>query len=123
VNAEPLIAVVDDDSGMRSSLDGLVRSLGYRVSAFSCAEDLLASLALKEARCVISDVEMPGGMDGISLAKCLVDANGRRPVILISAFVNEKVEADAAAAGAFALLKKPFVGEALIESIERALAG
>ena len=122
MNEEQLIAVVDDDSGMRSSLDGLVRSLGYRVSAFSSAEDLLASSALGEARCIISDIEMPGGMDGISLARRLVNANRLRPVILISAFVNDKVEADAAGAGALVLLKKPFVGEALIDYIAKALA-
>ncbi|WP_426122868.1 response regulator [Pararhizobium sp. PWRC1-1] len=120
--SEPLIAVVDDDFGMRMSLDGLVRSLGYRTAIFSAAEGLLASDHAATAACIISDIEMPGGIDGIELASKLLELWPNRPVILISAFVNDKVRAAAEEVGAFIILKKPFVGETLIDAIECALS-
>ncbi|ULJ75784.1 response regulator [Rhizobium gallicum] len=119
--SEPLIAIVDDDDGMRASLDALVRSLGYRTTTFDAAERLLGSEHIGEAGCVISDIEMPGGMDGIALTMKLLATAPARPVILVSAYVTDRIRTAAMAAGAFAVLKKPFVGETLIEAIESAL--
>jgi FixJ family two-component response regulator len=115
----PLISVVDDDAGMRSSLDGLVRSLGYRVQTFGSAEDFLGSDARTACDCVISDVQIEGGMSGIQLAKEVTPSG--TPVILISAFADEAVQAKAAAVGAYCLLKKPFDCEKLIGCIDSAL--
>jgi FixJ family two-component response regulator len=119
--SEPLIAIVDDDDGVRASLDALVRSLGYRTATFETAEHLLRSAEIGEAGCVISDIEMPGGMNGITLAAELLTCCPHRPVILVSAYITARIREDAFRAGAFAVIKKPFVGETLIEAIESAL--
>lgn len=118
---QPLIAIVDDDDGMRKALDALARSLGYRTATFDAAEPLLKWPGIGEAGCVISDIEMPGGMDGIELTVQFRKRYPDLPIILVSAYVTDRICADALAAGAFAVLKKPFVGEALIEAIETAL--
>jgi FixJ family two-component response regulator len=118
---EPLVAVVDDDDGMRTSLDALVRSLGYRTATFSNAEGLLASEHALAAACIISDIEMPNGMNGISLAAKIAAEDPGKPIILISAFVDDGVREAGIGAGAIAVLKKPFVGEALINIIDGAL--
>lgn len=68
---QSLISIIDDDEGVRVSLDGLVRSLGYRVALFKCAEDFLNETESADSGCVISDIEMPGGMSGISLIDLL----------------------------------------------------
>lgn len=115
----PLISVVDDDEGVRTSLDGLVRSLGYRVETFGSAEDFLGSNARTACDCVISDVQIEGGMSGIQLAREITPSG--TPVILISAFADEAVQIKAAAAGAYCLLKKPFNCEKLIDCIDGAL--
>lgn len=120
MNDTPLIAVVDDDAGMRQSLDGLVRSLGYRAALFTSAEAFLAAPEADATRCVISDLQMPGGMDGIQLAR-RVGAPLRGRVILISAFLNDKVRNEASDAGVHCFLRKPFDGETLIGCIESIL--
>jgi FixJ family two-component response regulator len=116
----PLIAIIDDDEGVRRSLDGLVRSLGYRAATFGSAEDFLGSAQARESQCVISDIHMPG-MDGIALTRSLVGSD-KTNVILISAFLDEDISIQARDAGAFCFLRKPFSGDALIGCIERALA-
>jgi len=120
VNDTPLIAVVDDDAGMRQSLDGLVRSLGYRAALFSSAEAFLAAPEAASSRCVISDFQMPGGMDGIELARSVGNSLQGR-VILMSAFLNDKVRGQASDAGVRCFLRKPFDGDTLINCIESIL--
>jgi len=83
---EPLISIVDDDAGIRSSLDGLIRSMGYRVALFESAEKFLASAAARDSGCVVSDVQMPGGMTGLELLSQVRSTGSGVPVILISAF-------------------------------------
>ncbi|MBP0495167.1 response regulator [Roseomonas sp. SG15] len=117
----PLISVVDDDEGVRRSLDGLVRSLGYRVAAFACAEDFLASPDRHRCACIISDVQMPG-MSGIEMTAALGEAGSRVPVILISALPDRDTRAQADAAGAYDLFRKPFDGDALVDCLDHALA-
>ncbi|MBP0495176.1 response regulator transcription factor [Pararoseomonas indoligenes] len=117
----PLIAVVDDDEGMRRSLDGLVRSLGYRVATFSSAEAFLSSAERDGSACVISDVQMPG-MSGVELTEAISASGACTPVILISAFLDDRVTAQARAAGVRCFLRKPFDGDRLISCLDSALA-
>lgn len=119
----PLVSVVDDDEGVRQALDALIRSVGYRVATFASAEGFLDSSCATTSCCVIADVQMPGGMSGIELIGALGAVAEATPVILISAFVNDRVAAVASAAGARCCLKKPFDGEVIIASIKDAVSG
>ena len=112
------IAVIDDDPAICVSIECLLRSLGYRVATFPSAEAFLGSEAIRDYVCVISDVQMEGGMSGIELAGRLKATGGMPPIILISAFADAKVQADAKQAGARCLLKKPFDGGSLIACLD-----
>ncbi len=119
---QPLISIVDDDPGIRSSLDGLMRSLGYRVALFDSAEDFLASHDAKDSECIVSDVQMPGGMTGIELLSEVREGGSDVPVILISAFTATDSREEAVRAGAYCTLTKPFDGDDLVHCVERALS-
>ncbi len=56
----PLVAIIEDDDTLRSAIGGLLRSWGYRTAEHGSAEDFLASTAMHEADCVITDIQMPG---------------------------------------------------------------
>lgn len=120
--AQPLISIVDDDAGVRASLDGLMRSMGYRVALFESAEQFLSADIAAESACVVSDVQMPGGMTGIALLRTLREASRDVPVILMSAFTDRTTREAAVQAGACDTLAKPFDGDDLIRCVERALA-
>ena len=121
VNPAPLIAVIDDDHAVCVSLDGLMRSYGYRIEMFGSAEAFLASDALETAACVVSDVQIEGGMSGIELARRLKEIASAPPIFLISAFADEDVQKQAKDAGARLLFKKPFDCCQLVEGIEAAM--
>ncbi len=120
MTARSLISVVDDDEGVRSSLDGLFRSIGHPVATFGSAEAFLASGAIADSACVVSDVRMPGGMSGLRLAKEIRRAG--TPVILISGFVDDRLEREADDEGVLRVLSKPFDPEDLVTIVEEALS-
>src|SRR5262245_52917786 len=95
----PMISIVDDDQAVRDATQGLVRSLGYRVSTFSSAEEFLRSKHVHDTSCLITDLHMPG-LSGIELQAQLIASGHRMPVIFITAFPEDKVRARALDAGA-----------------------
>lgn len=70
---------------------------------------------------LVSDVRMPG-LGGLELQKRLIACGRRIPVIFVTAFPDEKVQARAAELGAVRVLTKPFDGETLVSSLEKALS-
>lgn len=116
----PLIAIVEDDEVLRTAIDQLLRSCGYCTSGHGCAEDFLASGAIAAARCVITDIQMPG-MDGVDL-KHRIDAMAPgTPVILVTARAEDHVLKRARASNPWGLLNKPFEPDALVECVASAL--
>jgi FixJ family two-component response regulator len=121
LSRDQLISVIDDDQSVVLAVVGLVRSLGYQASGHASAEEFLASGEIHSARCVITDIQMPG-MSGIALKNHLSSSNVMTPVIMITARTEAVLLAKAQASGAFCLLGKPFEPNALINCLEDALA-
>ncbi len=115
----PLVAIIDDDEDVRMSLETLLASHGYRTMLFSDADSFLASEVRGDANCIITDVQMPG-KSGIELARIVREGAGQ-PVILITAFPANGIDAQARAAGVRALYRKPFDPDALIEEVRLAV--
>jgi FixJ family two-component response regulator len=97
-----------------------VRSLGYGTAAFDSAEAFLKSERVKDADCLITDVQMPG-MTGIELQDRLIAQGHCLPIIFITAFPEMRARAQALAAGAIGFLAKPFDDKGLIECLDEAL--
>ena len=116
----PTVAVVDDDEAVRAALSNLLASLDLGVATFASAEEFLASPACRESACLITDVQMPG-MSGLDLQRHLASEGNRIPVILITAFPQDRLRQQAEAEGAFGFFAKPFDGRLMIDCIERAL--
>ena len=118
--ASPLISIVDDDEPLRSSLENLIRSVGFRVQGFSSAEAFLRSNQVQTTDCLILDVRMPG-MSGPRLQRDLRSESADLPIIFITADQNPDVRAQVLEAGAVAFLYKPFYEEDLLGAINAAL--
>jgi FixJ family two-component response regulator len=116
----PLVAIIDDDEALRSSLVDLMHSTGYRVEPFASAETFLASPNLLDFEGVIADVHLPG-MSGLNLVRKLREQGDMTPVILITALTHRRLDDEATLAGAQCLLRKPFEARALLDCVERSL--
>ena len=116
----PLISIVDDDPLARDGIRELVESLGYKTITFGSAEDFLQSSLLADTACVITDVQMPG-LSGLELQETLRSQGYRTPVVLITAFPNEKHRTRALDNGAAGFLSKPFDEGSLIKCLTAAI--
>jgi len=116
----PLISIVDDDALARDGTRELVESLGYRTTTFESAEDFLRSSTVADTACLITDLQMPG-LSGLELQEALRSQGCHTPVILITAFPNEKHRTRALDNGAVGFLSKPFDEASLIECLTAAI--
>ena len=117
----PLVAIVDDDEALCSSLVDLMRSVGYRAEPFSAAEALLTSPSRPFFDCVIADVRMPG-MSGLDLVRKLREEGASVPVIMITALPDRRLHDQATSVGAHCLLGKPIETQTLLDCVERSLS-
>lgn len=68
--AAPLLLVVEDDEAMRFQLIGVFENAEFRVLGAPNASEALALLrARDDIDALLTDVDMPGVMDGLALAK------------------------------------------------------
>jgi len=116
----PVIAVIDDDPGVRGSVDSLLRSVGLAGRGFAGGEALLSSGAQDELACIVTDLHMPG-MTGLELQDELVRRGWRQPVIVMTAYPTDIARNRALAAGACAFLTKPIDPDAFLEAVEAAV--
>jgi FixJ family two-component response regulator len=116
----PLIAVVDDDEGVRRALCRLVRTFRYDAVAFASGEDFLQSLQVRLPGCVVMDLHLPG-LNGLEVLAHLRNRNGAPPMIVMTGFDQTGTRVTCLAAGAVDYVTKPIEGHRLAEAISQAL--
>ncbi len=121
MNSASLISIVDDDESVRESLEGLLKSVGFRAVAFALATDFLDSRMLDATDCLILDVRMPG-MSGPELQRKLIASQHSIPIVFITAHGDEAVRARVLGDGAVDCLLKPFNEDALLNAVNAALS-
>ena len=115
-----MIAIVDDEELVRTSLQRLLKMAGYTVAAFTSAEEFLRSGSLQDVHCLIADIRMPG-MSGLDLQAELNAENYQIPIIFITAHGDEKMRIRAMRDGAVAFLAKPFDNTVLLDRVRACL--
>jgi FixJ family two-component response regulator len=115
----PLVAIVDDDESMRDTTKDLLESAGFSAVVFSGAAGLLKFARLKEVSCLISDMRMPK-MTGLELYQHLIASNRAIPTILMTAYPDERTQAQAIQAKVLCYLIKPFAAEDLLACVRAA---
>jgi FixJ family two-component response regulator len=113
-----LISIIDDDASVREAIRALVQSLGHKAVTFSSAGLFLQSEVMAKTTCLITDLQM-SGLNGLELQEELRSRGYRTPVIVITAYSDEKRRT--LAAGAAGFLSKPFDAESLIECLNTAI--
>jgi FixJ family two-component response regulator len=116
----PTVFVVDDDAGVRASIQGLLKSAKLRCASFGTAEEFLRSKSLDGPSCLVLDVSLPG-VNGLDLQRELADAGVRIPIIFITGHGDIPMSVKAMKSGAVEFLTKPFQDQDLLDAIRQAL--
>jgi PAS domain S-box-containing protein len=116
------ILLVEDNDALRISLQELLASWNYQVTAVANGEEALAHIAQKlPADVILSDVVMPR-LGGSGVLRALRRQNIHTPVILMSGHVLGEEREALAELGARACLQKPVPSEQLAAALADALA-
>src|SRR5436309_15332268 len=76
----PTVFVVDDDAGVRASIQGLLKSAKLRCASFGTAEEFLRNKPPGGPSCLVLDVSLPG-LNDLDLHRDLADAGIQIPLI------------------------------------------
>src|SRR4051812_17598848 len=116
-----LVYVVDDDEAVRESLSALLDTKGYTVRTFGLAREFLAAAPTLRSGVLIADIRMPE-MDGLELQRELTARAFHFPLIVITGNGDVPLAVRAMKADAIDFIEKPFATEAIIASIDAAMA-
>jgi FixJ family two-component response regulator len=120
-SAVPVIAIVDDDSGVRRALSRLLSSMLYEPVAFSSGEAFLASLTERRPGCVVMDLHLQG-LNGVEVLARLRGRGRAPPVIVMTGFDEMGTRERCLAAVAVDYITKPIESADLSAAISRALS-
>jgi FixJ family two-component response regulator len=116
----PTVFVVDDDAGVRASIQGLLKSARLRCASFGTAEEFLRSRPPDGPSCLVLDVTLPG-VNGLDFQRQLSDAGIQIPIIFITGHGDIPMTVKAMKSGAVEFLTKPFLDQDLLDAIHQAL--
>lgn len=115
-----IVYVVDDDDSVRYALDGLFRSAGLQVRAFSTPDEMLDRELPDVPSCLVLDVCLDG-LSGLDFQAQLTSMQSSLPIIFISGHGNIAMSVQAMKAGALDFLSKPLRDIDLLEAVNSAL--
>jgi len=116
----PVIMVVDDDSGVRNAMRSLLKSVGLECALYGSAQEFLAAYQPGQPGCLVLDIRMPG-MSGLELQQQLNLRGAVIPVIFMTGHGDIPMAVEAMQHGAFDFLQKPFRDQDLLDRIQRAI--
>jgi FixJ family two-component response regulator len=117
---EPTVFVVDDDEGVRKSLESLGKSGGLPVKAYAGGAEFLRACTPDHPGCLVLDVRL-GEASGVDLIGELRSKGFMLPIIVITAYGDVPTAARAFRGGAIDFLEKPVSPRKLIERIREAM--
>src|ERR1700761_3888086 len=98
----------------------LIRSLGLTARTFASADEYLRAGDVDRVACVLTDVQMPG-TSGLQLQQILAGEESAPPVIMMTAFPDQRIRTQAIEAGAICFIEKPVSEQGLLGCLEQVL--
>ena len=118
--AVPTVFIVDDDRGMRQSIQDLVESVGLRAESFATGGEFLKRKPTNNPSCLVLDVRLPQ-MSGLDFQRQLAETGMQIPIIFVTAHGDVPMSVRALKSGAVEFLTKPFRDQDLLDVIQQAL--
>jgi FixJ family two-component response regulator len=116
----PMVYVVDDDQGVRESVQWLLESVNLDVQAYDDAQSFMGGF--KDDRCgvILLDIRMPGA-SGLEVQEWLREQGVETPVVILTGHADVPAAVRAMKGGAMDFIEKPYNAQSLIETVQRAI--
>ena len=119
-----MLLIIDDDSGVRSSLSFMLKRAGYQVIAVTGPREAMEVVRSEAPSLILMDMNFTlstSGEEGLTLLKQVKVFRPDVPVILMTAWGSIQLAVQGMQAGAFDIITKPWNNAALLQRIETAL--
>ena len=116
-----MVAVIDDDLGIRDSLSTLFRSVGHWVETFETTQAYLSRETGADPDCIVLDIRMPG-RNGLDLQDYLAKRGDQTSIVILSGYADVRMSVRAMKAGATEFLVKPVRAQDLLDAVEFAIS-
>ena len=102
----PLVVVIEDDLASQKTLARVLRTGGYDAAIYTSADEFLSAPPPVTPIGLLLDVQLEG-MSGLDLQRHLKSEGSTLPVIIITAFDDDRSREQAERLGCVAYLRKP----------------
>lgn len=116
----PLVIVIDDDAGIRASLEDLFLTVGLEAVCYPTTAAFLETGLPERQSCLVLDVRLPQE-SGLDLQSRLVKLGAQLPIVFITGHADVPMTVRAMKLGAVNFLAKPFRDQELLEAVWEAL--
>jgi two-component system response regulator DctR len=118
--SQGILFVIDDDRKSRMAVAALALSMRIKCETFVSAEAFLDRYDSALTGCALVDFRL-GGMDGLELQNRLRAMGSALAVVLVSAYADVHLSAQAIESGAVAFIEKPYRSDDLADAVRMAL--
>jgi len=118
-SGKPLILVADDEPSILQYIEHVLQVANYRVITATTVEEAwkIVQQQQGEIELVLTDIVMPGSIDGQDLAKRIQQLDPALPVVFITGALSEAGDRAAIMVEKQLLLRKPFFPQQLIDFV------
>jgi len=115
------VLIVDDEPGIRDTLRGVLEDEGFNVDAVASGEACLTALQKKSYACILLDIWLGKGIDGLETLARLRETNVEAAVVMISGHGNIEAAVRSTKLGAFDFIEKPLSLEKTVVTVKNAV--
>ena len=118
------ILLVEDDFDVRDVTNFILRQMGFEVIEVGTGAEALKVIESDVAiDMLLSDIGLPGGMNGAELVQQALVSRPTLPALLVSAYDDDSLLQFGATNVNATVLRKPYLQEDLQREIEKTLTG
>src|SRR6185503_8329719 len=115
------ILIVDDEPGIRDSLKAVLEDEGFVVETVATGEECLRLAGQNEYACILLDIWLGKGIDGLETLKQLRANGNNSSVVMISGHGNIETAVRSTKLGAFDFIEKPLSLEKTLVTVKNAV--
>ena len=115
------VLIVDDERGIRETLSSVLGDEGFSVESVDSGEACLAAVEKSPFACILLDIWLGDGIDGLDTLKRLRENGNDSAVVMISGHGNIETAVRATKLGAFDFIEKPLSLEKTVVTVKNAI--
>src|SRR5262245_31957852 len=115
------VLIVDDEAGIRDTLRGVLEDEDLVVETVASGEECLEKVLSFRPSCILLDIWLGDGIDGLSTLERLRDEGSDAAVVMISGHGNIETAVRSTKLGAYDFIEKPLSLERTILTVKNAI--